>query len=395
MKPAPRATVLAPDLRARGGAERVALAFAAALRDLGYVVQLAVAGDAASVEEVSRYLGVDVSGVEAMALPEVKLLCGLESLRTVLEERSWVRHIRRNRPDLFVNCLFDATPVIPDAFNVYYVHFPHQPRPLRLPGVRGFYVRASESFRRALNGGRDFREAYGMYLANSLFTAGHVKELWGVEAEVLYPPCELIDTRGDVVDRERCILAVGRFQEHSPGRPHKNHAAMIEAFRRMPDLHAAGWSLRLVGSVGSRAEVERLQRHAQGLPVTFHMDLPLDELHEMYRTAQVYWHAQGFGHSTQADPQAQEHFGITVVEAMSAGLLPVVFASGGPSEIIEGTAGAFSWTSIDDLVEQTRHIAGSPPDLRREWRTSVRSRAQYFGRRSFDRSVGQILGAQR
>ncbi len=48
-----------------------------------------------------------------------------------------------------------------------------------------------------------------------------------------------------------------------------------------------------------------------------------------------------------------EHFGITIVEAMAAGCVPVVHNSGGPKEIVSDDVG-FRWSDLDEAAGQVR-----------------------------------------
>ncbi len=73
------------------------------------------------------------------------------------------------------------------------------------------------------------------------------------------------------------------------------------------------------------AECRRL---AEGLPVHFHVDASPSELQGLYESATVYWHATGFGESETRNPIKCEHFGISVVEAMAGGCVPVVIGKG-------------------------------------------------------------------
>ena len=53
-------------------------------------------------------------------------------------------------------------------------------------------------------------------------------------------------------------------------------------------------------------------------------------------------------------PEYAEHFGISTVEAMGAGAVPVVINAGGQKEIINDEESGFLWNSLDDLIEKTQ-----------------------------------------
>jgi glycosyltransferase involved in cell wall biosynthesis len=51
-----------------------------------------------------------------------------------------------------------------------------------------------------------------------------------------------------------------------------------------------------------------------------------------------------------------EHFGISTVEAMSAGGVPVVYNGGGLPEIVRDGKDGFLWKSTDELIDKTVSI---------------------------------------
>jgi GT2 family glycosyltransferase len=81
------------------------------------------------------------------------------------------------------------------------------------------------------------------------------------------------------------------------------------------------------------------------------------ELHELYSRASIYWHATGF---SVAEPAAQEHFGLTILEGMAAGAVPIVFDSGGPPEIVTHGEHGFLFSSVEELVNLTWEVATRP-----------------------------------
>ena len=117
------------------------------------------------------------------------------------------------------------------------------------------------------------------------------------------------------------------------------------------ELHLAGAS-----QPTSDAHLEHLSdlvALADGLPVTFHLDATKEALSGLYGEAALYWHAAGYGADLQKEPGRAEHFGIAIVEAMSAECVPVVFAAGGPTEIVTHGVDGFLFSTEDELVDLT------------------------------------------
>jgi glycosyltransferase involved in cell wall biosynthesis len=158
---------------------------------------------------------------------------------------------------------------------------------------------------------------------------------------------------------------------------------MVEAFRRL-GAAAAGWELHLVGgcSPEDRGYLEDVRRAAEGAAVALHVDASGAELDALYRRASVYWHATGLGEDLDQDPVRAEHFGITTVEAMSAGAVPVVIDAGGQPEIVRDGVDGFLFRDLEGLVDRTRQVLDDAA-LRAELSRSAAARAQRYGLDAF------------
>lgn len=309
--------------------------------------------------------------------------------------------------DLFVNGTYLSRAVNRASLGVYYVHFPGVPvdarrrrvdavarlglsvldRPGRLPGaLEG--VRAGLRRRRIDTG---WVASYDRFLANSRFTADWVDRLWDVPATVLHPPVQMSDvtTTGD-----RRILSIGRFFDPSFGHC-KKQDVLMGAWERLEDAHdLEEWSLQMIGGAdgASREYVLDLRRRARGRRVDVAVNAPRTVLHEALSSASILWHAAGHGEDPDVHPDRFEHFGIAVVEAMSAGIVPLVHAAAGPTEIVrDGIEGRW-WRTVDELVEMTRELAGDD-ELRSTMSRSASERALAYSSSAFTVALDGVLGS--
>ncbi|WP_191277355.1 glycosyltransferase [Nocardioides flavus (ex Wang et al. 2016)] len=386
--------VFAPGLLAGGGAEKTALSVAAALSDLGLSV-VCFTDRPIDSGWLDEHFGLAIGDVHFSVLPP-SVRARIRAPRALLdlwEDLRILRAVKRVRPRLFVNVKFKSSLPGAGTVNWYFTHFPHALEVSPRSAPHSAYLRLTAWARRLLlhrqNG--SFIETYDLVTANSKFTGEHVAERWGVVAETMYPPCDLTPGTEAAQPRDRIILAVGRFQGRDEGVPHKNQHVMVDAFSELEDLIAAGWELHLVGAAhGHEAEtyLDEVRSMASGLPVLIHPNASQSELADLRRRASLYWHAQGYDTDVRTRPEAQEHFGISTVEAMAAGAIPLVYATAGPQEIVAPLNPDWTWETLAELRLMTRSVAFATDTA--SHRAACVRRAADFGEDAFREQVRDV-----
>jgi glycosyltransferase involved in cell wall biosynthesis len=225
---------------------------------------------------------------------------------------------------------------------------------------------------------RRWRSVFASYqrcVANSEFTAGWIKTRWGLDAEVVYPP---VRAQFDEKPKCRTILSVGRFARNGT---QKRQAEMVRAFTGAYDTLLQGWEFVCLGGVADNPAdqfcFQEASDAARGYPVQVHANVSDSVVRDAYERAAVFWHAAGYGEDERLHPERFEHFGMSTVEAMAAGCVPVVIRKGGQPEIVQHGASGFLWDTIDELVGYTHRLA-TVPELRDEMARAARSRARAF-----------------
>jgi glycosyltransferase involved in cell wall biosynthesis len=215
-------------------------------------------------------------------------------------------------------------------------------------------------------------------VCNSHFTKDHLDPRVGKRARVIYPPVEPIKAAGNI--KKNVILSVGRFH------PNKKQDVLIDILQKaMNAKRLSGFELRLAGGLqpADSRYFESLRRKAKGLPVRFFANCSFDTLTRLYNDSLIYWHAAGFG---QRQPEHMEHFGISTVEAMSAGCIPVVFNGGGQPEIVK----THLWASPDECLEMTEHIIQNKT-ARKELGEDMIRQSQKFNTGIFTKAFDRLL----
>lgn len=188
-------------------------------------------------------------------------------------------------------------------------------------------------------------------ICNSKFTKNFIDKEYKVNSKVVYPPIETEKIHPLI--KQNLILTVGRFSTSSQN---KRPDLMIKTFKKMTDEGLKGWRLLITGIMEneeSQIMVTALRTMSRGYPIAIKTDLTHEKIVELYGRASIYWHAAGFGTDLNKHPEKAEHFGISTVEAMAGGAVPIVFAAGGQLEIVQGDKNGMLWSTPEELISKT------------------------------------------
>ncbi len=257
---------------------------------------------------------------------------GPGSFRNLLSDRWWTSvelpHVaRRMRADLVHHPLPARTPrpPVPQVITVHDLAFERLPEQFD----RAFRAYAHRSHRGAAR-------AANAVICVSETTAADVRELWGVAPErvVVAPhgPGQQIAALPREAGAGEHFLYVGDAQ------PRKNLPTLIAAYRRYRELATDPLPLVLVGSAAAEAP---------GVVVVSRPDQ--DQLSELYGRA-----------AALIQPSLYEGFGLTALEAMSAGTPVIVAETAGLREICANAARYIDPRDPGSLAEAMLQLANQP-----------------------------------
>lgn len=194
-------------------------------------------------------------------------------------------------------------------------------------------------------------------ICNSNFTKSYVDKIFGIESKIVYPPVS-IQGRYQPTKKERIILNAGRFGINWAGSSFKKQDILAEAFARLYTEGLKGWKLVFVMNVKDDAlsAVDDLKNKYKDTPIEFVLNPNNRDLWKWYEKATFYWHAAGFAEDVTTHPDRAEHFGMTTVEAMGVGAVPLVVGAGGQKEIVEDQKNGRLWNTIDELIRFTKEL---------------------------------------
>jgi len=167
-------------------------------------------------------------------------------------------------------------------------------------------------------------EKIDLFLCNSEFTKCKISERWNKEAEVIYPPVDV--EKFKPASKENIVVTLGRFE------PSKNYDVVNEVANVMPEVE-----FKIIG-IKQDIMYYRKIRDSKPDNVALLTDLTRDEVISELAKAKVYFHTM-----------VNEHFGISIVEAMASGCIPVVHNSGGAREAV-GNLG-LRYNTVEDCAD--------------------------------------------
>jgi alpha-1,2-mannosyltransferase len=197
-------------------------------------------------------------------------------------------------------------------------------------------------------------------MVNSSWTENHILNIWNAPYKThrVYPPCEVSNLKKiehvPSSDGNIYILSVGQY------RPEKDHPLIIQSLFELRSLLVHDeelWNqmrLVFVGSCRNQEDEDRVQNlrdFATHLALEDHVEFKVNasyqELIQCYQKSTIGIHAMW-----------NEHFGISVVELMAAGLIMIAHRSGGPRmDIIETSPGSQTGYLADEAEDYARSIA--------------------------------------
>lgn len=221
-------------------------------------------------------------------------------------------------------------------------------------------------------------------IVNSLFTKSFIDKSYNVESQVLYPPVDVKALAPGV--KSNIIFSVGRFFSplHS-----KKQDILIKAFEKMK---IKNYKLILAGGVdsGSDEKILNLKNSVKDKNIEIMSNIDFAHLKKLYSQTKIYWHAAGFGEDENANPERVEHFGISTVEAMAGGAVPVVVPFGGQKEIVDENQNGLHFYTIDDLINKTVRLINNE-DLLTKLSEKAIIKSKNYSKENFCRQIDEII----
>jgi glycosyltransferase involved in cell wall biosynthesis len=232
-------------------------------------------------------------------------------------------------------------------------------------------------------------------ICNSLYTKKYIDLKFKKDSILVYPPTYFKSDFPTVnlENKKNYILSVGRYNKFTNGTSFKKQELMISVFKEMIDKKKLkDWKLHLVISYAQKdlENIQKIKDSVKNYPIEILENVSHDTLQEEYSQAKIYWHAAGFGEDLITHPQRAEHFGITTVEAMINGAVPVVIDAGGQKETVADGQNGYLWISTDDLINKTVALIEDNTLMQRLSKKAVKD-AHHFSTDKFCENINKVF----
>jgi len=356
------------DLNACGGAEYVCVNMIEALNKAGHEVGLCI-NESVDFEKIRNFFGVNIkNSLSYVYTANSYTVPFFEIYRRMLYGYSVFKKFWRIfDPDLVVVSFFPLS-VVPKKYvekTMTYIQsfvIPIDFRSFREDETISnnlsskIYLMPIRAMLRFFDEFRDTK-----LLANSKYTSRLIKERWGRNASVIYPPCPLyLDL--PIKNKRDWVCTLSRFSRE------KRYETILEIAKETPDIE-----YHLMGSVSSDkiqyfSEVFKKGRSISN--VNFHINASIDEKKEILQKSKVLLHAN-----------RGEHFGICLIEAMSSGTIPVPHNSGAARDD-SLVSSRYRWKTVSDAAEIIKICMD---DWNVDLANKLRDKSRDFDSRSFQR----------
>jgi glycosyltransferase involved in cell wall biosynthesis len=295
--------------------------------------------------EMSKYYSVDLSKIKVICLFKKKLKIPTPLIRILVSKK--VSTLSKDY-DIFFNADAQETIKPRARYNILYSNFfdPKWYRPAK--NILDFFGLLGISLLKTFL--KNYAKRYVIY-CNSKYNQKWLKKLWNVDSKVINPPIEI--PLRLFFKKENFMISTGRISKD------KSYDFVIESFKEaLKNKALKSYKLLICGKADDENYLNFLKKISYGFPIEFRTNLSNNELKEIYAKSKIFMQAKGLKIDEEKYPALLEHFGMTPVEAMSYGCVPIVLNKGGYIETVDKKTG-FRFDNKKEAVNAIISIASN------------------------------------
>jgi len=308
--------VFCPTLNIYGGGEYVAIAIANTLAKNNRHVIL-FASNKINPQDIQTYFGETLHpNIETLQQPTPFTPRGLADFYQTIIHAYIAKSKCSTLIDAFSNCVFPWT-------DITYIHFPYLNQhsfSKTFPYLTHPRIQQAGTLPQVILEKNLVNYQKRLVLANSHYTAKEIQKYSNKPATVLYPPFPSTITnqnRDSAKGQKNLVVTVSRLDINK----------QLERIPQIASQTVPSTQFVIIGRLYNPAALTQLQTLTKKLGVAgrvhIYPNASAEQKIALLRKAKIYLHTM-----------VGEHFGISIVEAMSWGCLPIVHDSGGMREFV-------------------------------------------------------------
>ena len=197
---------------------------------------------------------------------------------------------------------------------------------------------------------KDYLSSYDHIILNSEFTKSNyvlnVPEPEKSKIAVLYPSCMSLELDKSF-KQENTFVVCGRIFEYNHHAHNKNFDKVIKAFNASTNR---SYTLHVIGACYSEPWLAHLKKLSKE-NVRFHINCTDEEKIRVLKGSKFIINATGFGRDKIKEAYSYEHFGISIVEGLAHGCIPITVDGGFPTYYVAKSKRPLIYDSAPALIE--------------------------------------------
>jgi alpha-1,2-mannosyltransferase len=364
-----RVGVFHPAFNLYGGAEFVAEATANTLAQNNYDVQLFV-NEKINQREIKKFFGREIySSAKAVVKPTRFQTRGLLDFYQTIFRSSAFKSKCDILVDTYSNCIFPWA-------DICYIHFPFINRYFykpHFPYLKNRHLIPVGALPYIFFEKNITKNNEKLLLANSHFTAQAIKEFTKADVKVLYPPIPSTFFHKNPANltknpRKNLVVTVSRF----------GVGKGLETIPYIAKLTDKNVNFAIIGLAHDKNIIQSILKSIKKLDLSKRVklltNLPKQEMKNILNSAKLYLHTT-----------VNEHFGISIVEAMAMGCLPIVHNSGGVKEYLHKD---YRYENIHDAAQKIEKTINDWSPSKAEQMIKI---AERFNEENFSREFMKLF----
>lgn len=237
----------------------------------------------------------------------------------------------------------------------------------KFPGVKGCAKNINNNFYHCQfpfdtikNTDSEYINSYKNIILNSEYTNEKYilytnKDLDFQKIYVLYPKCFLNLNTEKYVKEENSFVMIGRIFDYNPNANNKNFDIALKYFEKLSQNNINNFYIYIIGQVYSLNMLNILKSY-KITNIHFYTNISDEDKNNIFKKSKYIINMVGINRDIEQESYAYEHFGISILEGINYGCIPITINGGFPSYYIKNNESGFVFNNEDEFYNIINNI---------------------------------------